>query len=606
MKFKFVHRKFFCLVLIFHLGFGRANDIPKIDEDTNSTLPAASTTPDDDLYSYRYDVLELIVPKHIKMNDINDYHEIVLPAYSNTAIQLRQMDHHGRDVGFALVQINAYEYNITLSYNATIIDGSHLTGRNVGLVLYGDGTLYAINTNVHEDVMVSLVLMLYNKTAPLPGGCNLEFPVEISPVMNLTLKESTIEVDTPPASLAKQIPPPENQCGKSNLRYESYYLSMPSYDFSQRTYFTYIRKLISYANAKASGQINNITSPLLTGIKRVYDRQVGRGMVFVTVAFDPVNHGFSAYVPVHTYACQPFLNIVGCYEFNIPTRVLGFIITVVMAAEIVVGFCPSVVKAFICGGIVGAFGTIKAATSWNVVVTENEFIAMLVAGAIVCAVLFTVLAVICPIAMIIVCNVVIGFLLCSVFYFGFFGNMFTHPYLVTALLISSTLVGFLLSSIKMFLFANGFLFGAAGLFYGVNAVFSARLHYSLRNLAHGMMNGGSGYGAVLSDSTLDVNELMAGASFGIILTICVYLRVRCQLAKNQRVPPGLIRLPCGGDRRGSRTSEAFLADDSFAYENVSGGQTTITRWTEGDDDVFESPESNSRFWARLRSRHRQQ
>uniref|UniRef100_A0A1Q3FE33 TM7S3/TM198-like domain-containing protein n=1 Tax=Culex tarsalis TaxID=7177 RepID=A0A1Q3FE33_CULTA len=603
MKFKFVHHKFVCLVLILQFGSLRANDIPKFDEEANFSLPLASTTPDDDLYNFRYDVLELVVPKHIKMNDINDYHEIVLPAYSNTAIQLRQMGHHGRDVGFALIQINAYEFNVTLSYNATIVDGTHLTGQNVGLVLYEDGSLYAINTNVHEDVMVSLVLMLYNKTAPLPGGCNLEFPVEISPVMNLTLGETTIQVDTPPASLAKQIPPPENQCGKSNLRYESYYLSMPSYDFSQRTYFSYIRKLISYANAKASGQLNNLTSPALTGIKRVYDRQVGRGMVFVTVAIDPVNHGFAAYVPVHTYACRPFLNIVGCYEFNIPTRVLGFLITVVMAAEIVIGFCPAIVKAFICGGLVGAFGTIKATASWNLVVTEKEFIAMLVAGAIVCAVVFTVLAALCPIAMIIVCNVVIGFLLCSVFYFGFFGNVFIHKYLVTALLLSSTLVGFLLSSIKMFLFANGFLFGAAGLFYGVNAVFSARLHYSLRNVAHGMLD--AGYGAVLSDSTLDVNELMAGASFVIILTICVYLRVRCQLAENQRVPPGLLQLPCG-DRRGSRTSEAFLADDSFAYENVSGGQTTITRWTDGDDDVFESPESNSRFWARLRSSIRQQ
>lgn len=329
-------------------------------------------TPDDGLESFRYEVVQLLVPKHIKMNDINDYHEIVLPAYSNTAIQLRQMEQHGRNVGFALIQVNAYEYNVTLSYNSTIINGSHLTGLNVGLILYGDGNLYAINTNPHEDVMVSLVLMLYNKTAPLPGGCNLEFPVEISPVMNLTLKESTIEVDTPPASLAPAIPPPENQCGKSVLRYESYYLSMPSYDFSQRTYFTYIRKLISYANAKASGQLNNLTSPLLTGIKRVYDRQVGRGMVFVTVAIDPLNHGFSAYVPVHTYACQPFSNIVGCYEFSIPTRVLGFIITVIMAAEIVIGFCPAIVKAFICGGIVGGFGMIKLATSWNLELSEKR------------------------------------------------------------------------------------------------------------------------------------------------------------------------------------------------------------------------------------------
>ncbi|XP_053687444.1 transmembrane 7 superfamily member 3-like [Sabethes cyaneus] len=566
----------------------------------NNYQPISSTTGSNfsDASMLTYEIVQLVVPKHIKMNDINDYREIILPAYSNTNIQLRNMSVHGKDVGFALIQMNAYEFNATLSYTSNIIEDRSLTGMNVGLILYEDGSLYAINTNPHEEIWVSLVLMLYNKTAPLPGGCNLEFPVEDSPVLNLTLKESVVEVDTPPASVARPLHTPDNQCGKSKLIYESYYLSMPSYDFTQRTYFTYIRKLITYANAKASGRLNDLSTNA-NSIKRVYDRQKGRGMVFVTVVIDPVHNGFAAYVPVHTYACEPFLHAAECYEFNIPLRIVGFIVTIIMAAEIVVGFFPLPVKAFVCGAIVGLLGTVKLMKSINLNVTEGELITLLVLGAIAGIVLFVLMSIICPIAAIIICNFMVAFMLCSVIYYGFYGNFLSHPIVSVAFLVTTLFVGILFSSIQIFLFANAFLFSAMSLFYGVNTIFSARLHYSLKTWYHGLSE--DGYDTVMFDSTIDKNEIMAIASFGIILTVCIYLRVRCKLRENQVVRHGF-RLPCGN--YGSTASLAFLADDSMAYQTVSD-HTTITRWTSGDDEVFESPESNARFFQRLRRSRRQ-
>lgn len=168
-------------------------------------------------------------------------------------------------------------------------------------------------------------------------------------------------------------------------------------------------------------------------------------------------------------------------------------------------------------------------------------------------------------------------------------------YVTLILLLCGIGLGLLLTSIPAFLLANSFLFGAVALFYGVNVVFSARLHYSLRNLYHGVYE--ENYQTVLSDSTLDINEIMACASFIIILSICIYLRVRCRLRENQAVPSGFW-VPCG--HRGSRSSLAILADDAFTYDHP-----TITRWTSGDDDVFESPETNARFFDRLRNFRRQ-
>ncbi|XP_055626803.1 transmembrane 7 superfamily member 3-like [Toxorhynchites rutilus septentrionalis] len=581
------------LILILHQN--QAQEY--VGEHNHSSSTFSDMTPEEqtnELKRFRLEVLELIVPERIKINDMNDYRQIVLPAYSNTNIQLRNMALHAKDIGFALIQVHAFEYNVTLSYTNTIVTGRHLTGTNLGLTLRNDGTLYAINTNPLQDIWISLVLMLYNKTAPIPGGCNMEYPVDISPVMNLTLEESVIEVDTPPASVARRFNTSENQCGKIELKYESYYLSMPTYDFSQYTYFTYIRKLISYASAKASGRLNSLAS-VHSRIKRVYDRQVGRGMVFVTVAIDPVHHGFSAYVPIQTYACAPFSDMVGCYEFNVPVRILGFIVTLLMAAEIVLGFCPLAVKGFICGAIIGLLGTIKVARDVNIQIGEKELIALLLTASILCALVFVVMAIFCPIAAVIICNFVVGFLLCSIVFYGaynFSTNLYTHPYAHVFMLGGVIVVGVALNSIKWFLYTNGILFGTICLFYGVNAVFSARLHYSLRSMIRGMWQ--DDYAAVLSDPTMDTNEIMAIAIFGVIFAICVYVRVRCHLHENR-----VARLPCVD--RGSTTSLAFLADDALAYESVSD-YPTITRWTSGDDDVFESPRTNSRFFERLRRR----
>uniref|UniRef100_A0A182TCB4 Uncharacterized protein n=1 Tax=Anopheles maculatus TaxID=74869 RepID=A0A182TCB4_9DIPT len=296
------------------------------------------------------EVVELTVPVALKPNDINDYREITLQPYSNTRIHIANYTKNAaQNVGYALVQVNSFEYNVTLSYNSSIVDGGHLTGQNVGLLMYGDGDLYAFNLNPHQAVWVSLVLMLYNTSAPLPGGCNLEFPVEISPILNLTLTPEIIIVDTPAASVAKPFQGSPNGCGKARLEYESYYYIMPTHDFSQRTYFSAINRLLSYASAKLSGRQNTLHAPLLPN-RHKYGRITGRGMVFVTAVIDPVHRGFALYVPAHTYSCQPFLNLAGCYGLNIPLRVFAIILTFIAVLEVIMGWLPLIAKCLGMGG----------------------------------------------------------------------------------------------------------------------------------------------------------------------------------------------------------------------------------------------------------------
>ncbi|XP_058066735.1 transmembrane 7 superfamily member 3-like [Anopheles bellator] len=531
------------------------------------------------------------------MNDINDYREILLPAYSNTRIRLTHYaENTDKNVGYALVQLNAYEYNVTLSYNSTLVDGGHLTGQNLGLVLYGDGDLYAFNLNPTQPVWVSLVLMIYNVSAPVPGGCNLEFPVETSPILNITVTPDIIVIDTPPAAVARTFQDAKNACGKARLQYESYYNVMASHDFTLRSYFNAIRSLISYANAKTNGHQNTLSRPLEIN-RREYGRQTGRGMVFVTVVIDPVHRGFSLYVPTYSYSCQPFIELPECYGHSIPWRMLALMITCLAALEIVVGWLPVIVKSPILMGAL--FVLLGILGLQHVPMLLPSATPLLMVAFVVGVAVGLLLAMFAPQASHILCACISGYLIVLTQIGLINGNYYTIPNISCYMLLGGCFIGVLLSfTLNIVLISRSVIFGAICLFYGINAMFSGRLDYPLRHPFHRLYV--PNYETVHYDPRLDEIDCAALAAFMIILIVCLFLRSRYQ--------PNTVQsdfdLPCGGahmaeDDDRAHSSAVIAADDTTAYERFGHEQPIITRWASGEDDVFESPASNSRFFRRL-------
>ncbi|XP_058126227.1 transmembrane 7 superfamily member 3-like [Anopheles ziemanni] len=552
------------------------------------------------------EVIELAVPVHKKMNDINDYREIILPPYSNTRIALSNYSRNaGENVGYALVQLHAFEFNVTLSYNSTIVDGGHLTGQNIGLLLYGDGDLYALNLNPKQPVWVALVLMLYNQSAPVPGGCNLEFPVEVSPILNVTLTSEVIIVDTPAASVAHQFRNGPNGCGKARLQYESYYIQMPAHDFSQRSYFGAIRSLISYANANSSGRQNSLHAPLQIN-RHEYGRLNGRGMVFVTAVIDPVHRGFSLYVPAHTYSCQPFINEAECYGLNIPLRVFAVILTIFAVVEIVVGWIPSVVKCPICMACMSVLLSIEYLDWLGKPLPPQTIITCLVAMAIVgllFGVLFSFLA---PITGRVICSFLTGYLILQTMFGLIDGNFYNMPNISLYIVLGATLIGLALSiMLPIVLITRSVILGAICMFYTINTIFGAQLDYPLRHSVRRLYV--ENYRYVHADPSLDGNDAVALATFVFTMVVCLFLRSRYQSDEVQG-DYSRIEIPCHGlarrrhddDEDRIERSTVIAADDTAAYQRFVNEQTVITRWTSGDDDVFESPQTNSRFFRVLR------
>jgi hypothetical protein len=268
-------------------------------------------------------------PVHFEFDELSFYEEHRLPAASVNQLDLDNAEKIDR-MGFGIVQVHAYKYNVTLGYNKTIVRNFHQNGTNLGVVV----TPYAKQLFVHnfnEDVVwVSISFIIYNKfgktaspyssavlchtlfSVPVPGGCNLEFPIQIYPMLNVKTDGQLIEVDTPPAfDVTNTAFYQEFTCGKDNLTYESFYKRLRPNDYSLPSYFGGLKQMMTGNFSKKYNSSQN-KAKQTGGIKKFYAKEPGTGMVFMTVVTGASGH--SMYVPALTYSCEIDKWDSGCFN----------------------------------------------------------------------------------------------------------------------------------------------------------------------------------------------------------------------------------------------------------------------------------------------------
>ncbi len=89
-------------------------------------------------------------------------------------------------------------------------------------------------------------------SAPIPGGCNLEFEMPVSPWLRVSYNQSMVNVDHELAAL------PPNQgdvfpCESESLLYEVYHYYLAQRDFTEDSFFNAIRLLRTVNGAKEFG-----------------------------------------------------------------------------------------------------------------------------------------------------------------------------------------------------------------------------------------------------------------------------------------------------------------------------------------------------------------
>lgn len=204
--------------------------------------------------------------------------EIELLPFSETKVVLSNIPQY---VDFVIFQVHSFLHNVILSYDTVLSTNNYVNGTNVGLYSNASNTAYFYIKNLHDFNLSCLVAVVpYTNESPLPGGCNMELPVPISPYLSVETNDIMITIDGPPASLSMK-------CDISSLSYVSYvmfYKFLHQNEFSVQTYFDSIRSMLTYPRILKSSYVapKPIEGPLS---RRIFSRYNGVGSLYSLIAF---------------------------------------------------------------------------------------------------------------------------------------------------------------------------------------------------------------------------------------------------------------------------------------------------------------------------------
>lgn len=103
-----------------------------------------------------------------------------------------------------------------------------------------------------QNPSASFIGQLLFSAAPIPGGCNMEFDIEVSPYQKLHAENGMIIVETQPASAlafnGSPIP-----CEISAVQPKMYRLYLPQQDFTPDTYFDAIASMLTTQDIARNG-----------------------------------------------------------------------------------------------------------------------------------------------------------------------------------------------------------------------------------------------------------------------------------------------------------------------------------------------------------------
>uniref|UniRef100_A0A670Y0Q6 Transmembrane 7 superfamily member 3 n=1 Tax=Pseudonaja textilis TaxID=8673 RepID=A0A670Y0Q6_PSETE len=225
------------------------------------------------------------------------------------------------NVTLVLFQIHAHHQN---SHFLTLVNSGTGVDRGLVSVLRTEQTvctwyLRAIDAN---QVLSTAVSLSYTEKDPIPGGCNLEFDLEMDPNLYLDYNLADTHIIFAPANLgyARGTHPPSCDSGTSldsrwRLSYDVYQYFLPENDLSEATFVSHMRRMTEVPSIQAHGsKMMTLTSQDKTEL--YFSSLPGQGVIYNVIVRDPKWNTSAAYVPVHTYACSLSALVNNCYTFR--------------------------------------------------------------------------------------------------------------------------------------------------------------------------------------------------------------------------------------------------------------------------------------------------
>ncbi|XP_076334845.1 transmembrane 7 superfamily member 3-like [Tachypleus tridentatus] len=353
-----------------------------------------------------------------------------LPENSRTALEVSNVE---SSVRFLVFEAHTQKYSLIISSKADLREsGQSANGSDVGLVSilnryesHVKMWLYNINS---EEITALVNITPYQSRAPVPGGCNMEFPAQISPFLRIYSSSVHTRVEFQHARVTDTRVQPLISCDRSIfiLSYDLYVHFLPENDFSEMSYLNGIQAMISLANVKKYGtKVKTFNqSPKTRVILLSYP---GQGVIYnVLVRYTRDNELYEAvYVPGSTYGCSFHSEVDGCGQL---TGDLAMVLAIVMA----------IVGLFICfrghrffktemmyfGFLASAFLTFVLLTRFTEIgITGRNILTVIlgIMGGLLWVAIWWIFGV--PVISMLLVGLVIGFLLTSVVFFTPVGNV---------------------------------------------------------------------------------------------------------------------------------------------------------------------------------------
>lgn len=227
---------------------------------------------------------------------------------------------------FFVIEVHSQKKNVTLSdsSNNITLPNNSITGNGIGLVSVLNDlrtTVYWIENNNIESVNVRVTLLPYRKEAPIPGGCNMEFPVKISPFLKLSHKSgyTILEFQHAFIDYAPGTEPPSCSLSLTYISYDIYLLFLEEMNYKEDEYFRGIALMQDVASIIKHGKlVHPFDTTPRTRIK--FSSYPGQGIVYSIIANYLRNNTVyqSAYVPYVAYDCSLNSEVDGCGRLTGP------------------------------------------------------------------------------------------------------------------------------------------------------------------------------------------------------------------------------------------------------------------------------------------------
>ncbi|XP_033753021.1 LOW QUALITY PROTEIN: transmembrane 7 superfamily member 3-like [Pecten maximus] len=233
-------------------------------------------------------------------------------------------------------QIHTHKDLLTLSLSPSLSPDVSETGTDVGVTTVlskGQTNMFWYLKSDHNHTVEALVTVIwYTWKSPIPGGCNLEYRFANDPNFHLTFDSTKTWTRFQWSSHGRNrstIPDPDDcEHLSSSLQYDMHVYYLPGGDFSQKSHFDGIKKMMTVADVLQNGKkIHSITddkTTTLSGLK--ISSYTGRGTIYNVIVTDTRlgTDSRSVYIPSVTYACD-LDNTDGCHMTGPGGKVLAVI-----------------------------------------------------------------------------------------------------------------------------------------------------------------------------------------------------------------------------------------------------------------------------------------